>query len=95
MTRTEQLAQKRIDLSARCALQRQQVAQLTRHIETRLGTADRVINVVSSITQSPLVMIAATAATFFLGPWRVMRWVGQGMVLFKVARKLQQLITSR
>jgi hypothetical protein len=90
--RTEQLAQKRRDLQMQCALQRQQVAYLSDNIEARLTTVDRVLNVVSSIARNPLAMVGIVAGTMMLGPWRIMRWASQGVLLFKVARRVQHLL---
>ncbi len=96
--RIEQLAQKRRDLQLRCAFQRQEVAQLTAQIEAKLVTADRVIEVVTGVAKSPLMLIAISAGAMFVGPWRLLRWVSQGSLLFSLlfsgARKIHQLVTK-
>jgi hypothetical protein len=94
MTRSEQLAQQRHDLQLQCALQRQQLSHLVIDIESRLVTADRVLNVVSIVTRNPVVILAATAGTLFLRPWRIMKWVTQGAMLFSVVRRAQQLFAK-
>jgi hypothetical protein len=93
-TRAEELAEKRRDLQTRCALQRQEAAFFSNDIEARLVSADRVINVVSSIARNPVALIATIAGAMILGPWRIMRWASQGALLFKVVRKVQQLIAK-
>lgn len=94
MTRSEQLAQQRHDLQLQCALQRQQLTHLVTDIESRLVTADRVLNVVSIVTRNPFVILAATVGTILLKPWRIMKWVTQGAMLFSVVRRAQQLFTK-
>jgi hypothetical protein len=91
MNRAAQLAQKRSDLQMRCALQRQQLAHLVGDIETRLVTTDRVIDVVSTLARNPIVLLSVIAGTIMLGPWRIMKWVSQGVLLFNIAKRVQQL----
>jgi hypothetical protein len=94
MTRVEQLAQKRHDLQLQCALQRQELAHLVTDIESRLVTADRVLNVVSIVTRNPFAIIAAIAGTIFLRPWRILKYVTQGAMLFSVVRRVQQILVK-
>ena len=94
MTRAEQLAEQRRHLQMRCALQRQELAHLANDIEARLVTADRVIDVASSIARNPIALIAVIAGTLILGPWRIMKWVSQGALLFNVARRVQELVAK-
>jgi hypothetical protein len=79
---------KRRSLQQRCALQRQQVAFMTAAIEARLAPADRFFDLASGIAKNPLVVVGAIAGTLMIGPWRVIRWASQGMLLLKIARKL-------
>ena len=96
--RIEHLAQKRCDLQLRCALQHQEVAELSAQIEAKLATADRVIEVVAGVAKNPLILIALSAGAMFIGPWRLLRWVSQGSLLFSLlfsgARKIHQLVTQ-
>jgi len=94
MTRVEQLAQKRHNLQMHCALQRQQLTQLVTDIESRLVTADRVLNVVSIVTRNPLAILAVVAGTVILRPWRIMKWATQGAMLFSIVRRAQQIFSK-
>jgi hypothetical protein len=40
------------------------------------------------------VILAATVGTILLKPWRIMKWVTQGAMLFSVVRRAQQLFTK-
>jgi len=93
-SRARQLAQQRRDLQLRCALQRQELGHLSANIEAKLVVADRVIDVASGIAKNPLVLIAIIAGTMILGPWRIVRWVSQGALLFKTANVVRQLIAK-
>jgi hypothetical protein len=94
MTRVEQLEQKRHDLQLQCALQRQQLTHLVTDIESRLVTADRVLNVVSIVTRNPFVILAAIAGTVLLKPWRILKYVTQGAMLFGMVRRAQQMFAK-
>jgi hypothetical protein len=89
-SRAEQLALRRRALQLRCALQRQQIAFLSHDIERQLLTADRVINVVSTFARNPIALVATAAGVIMLGPWRILKWASQGVLLFKLARRIQQ-----
>jgi hypothetical protein len=94
MSRALQLAQQRHNLQLRCALQRQEIAHLANDIEGRLVTADRVLNVVSFFTRSPIAIVAVIAGTVILRPWRLMKWATQGAMLLGMARRLKQLVAK-
>jgi hypothetical protein len=94
MGRTEQLANKRHALRLQCASQRQQIAHLANDIESRLVTADRVLNVVSFFTRSPVAIVAVIAGTVLLRPWRLMKWATQGALLLGMAKRLKQLVAK-
>ena len=86
------LARKRRDLQVRCALQRQEMGHLGNQIEAQLATTDRVIGIASTVVKHPVILVAAFAGTMILGPWRIVKWVSQGALLFSMARRVQQLI---
>ena len=94
MTRAQQLAQKRRHLQVQCALQRRHLAYLANDIEARLVTADRVIDVVSRIARNPIALIAVLAGTLIIGPWRITKWVSQGALIFKIAKRVQRLVAK-
>jgi YqjK-like protein len=94
MTRAQELAQKRQRLQLQCALQRQELAHLANDIEARLVSTDRVIDVVSSVVRNPAALIAVIAGTLILGPWRIMKWVSQGAMLFNLAKRVQQWVAK-
>jgi len=91
MTRAAQLIQKRQQLLLQSALQRQQLSFLNADIEARLATADRVVDVVTAVARNPAVAVGVVAGAMILGPWRIMKWVSRGALLFGVVNKLRAL----
>jgi len=94
MSRAEQLAVKRQALQLRCALQRQEVAFLTGAIESKLGNVDRVLDIAGGVVRNPVAVVAGIAGMVMLKPWRLMRWAGQGWLLFNLARKVKAWAAS-
>jgi len=92
--RTEQLAQRRKELQMRCALQRQEVAYLNAHVEAKLASADRVIGAVSTIARNPAALVGTIAFVLIAGPWRIMKWASQAMMVFKLATTVRQLVNK-
>ena len=90
--REDQLAQRRNDLRTQCALQRQQLRVLTAEVERQLVTADRIINFGAALVRKPAFLVASLAGLaglVYAGPWRLIRWTTQGVVLFKVAMQVR------
>ncbi len=94
MTRSAQLAIKRRELQLRCALQRYEIAELSHDFEARLTGVGRVIDIAISVAKHPIAILAAFAGAIFIGPWRIIRWVSRGAMLFNVARQVQRLIAK-
>ena len=94
ISRAEQLELQRRALQLRCALQRQQIARLAADIEGQLGTADRVISIVSNVARNPLALVATFTGLMVLGPWRIIKWVSQGALAFNLARRIQHLFAK-
>ena len=91
-SRAEQLALRRRELQLRSARQRQEIIDFVEHIEERLAVFDRAIGAVRSVTKHPLVIVGLVAGTMMLGPWRALRWIGQGAMLFNVAMRVRRLM---
>jgi hypothetical protein len=86
----EQLAEKRRALQLRCELQRQQLAFTSMEIEDKLRAGDRLLSLAAA-AKHPAVLGAALASTMFLGPWRLFRWIGQGILIIKIVRRAREL----
>jgi len=91
-TRADQLAHKRQLLLRRTEWQRREVAELAAAIEAKLLSVDRMLGAVGRTAKNPLVPIAVIAGLMFIGPWRVLRWVGQGMIALNVIRRVRGLL---
>jgi hypothetical protein len=48
--------------------------------------------VVSTVARSPLAILALITGTMVLGPWRIVKWVSQGAVLFNLAKRVQHFV---
>jgi hypothetical protein len=95
MDRAEQLAQKRLDLQARAADQRAEIAAIGTELYARLGAADRMISIAGAVAKHPIVSIAAIGATLKLGPWRILRWLGKGAFLLGAGRRLYAFVSKQ
>ncbi len=86
-SRAEQLANRRRTLQLRCALQRQEVAVLTRTIESKLSGVDRLLDIAGGLLRNPLVVAAGAVGVVLLKPWRIFRFAGQGWLLWSLVRR--------
>lgn len=91
MTRVQQLAQRRRDLQAECALQRMQLAHEANDIESQLAIVDRIARIVTFV-RHPLAISALIAGTASIGPWRLAKWVSRGAVILNVALRARKLL---
>jgi YqjK-like protein len=89
-TRTDELANKRRRLQLRCAVERLTIADLTADIEARLGKVDGIVSLLRRLVKHPLTAAAAVSAVTWFGPWRLLRWAGQGMLVFNAVKKLRR-----
>jgi hypothetical protein len=90
-SRAQQLGAKKAELQTQCALQRQQLANLSAQVEARLSGADFALDLAFKAARNPIVLVAGIAGLLIIGPWRIMRWVGQAVTAYKllgIARRL-------
>jgi len=93
--RFDQLAAHHSNLRARCALQRQHLAQTARDIEGQLSGVDRGVTLARNIVRSPVAVMGGIAIIAFIGPKRLMRWVSRGALFYTTARRLLRLRGNR
>lgn len=90
--RSQQLAYRRARLRAQCAVQRRQLGENARAIESELQGIDRTIHMVRSVLSKPALITASVALLTFIGPRRVVRWIGQGALYYSTARRMVGLL---
>lgn len=93
--RFDELSARHRELLAHSAVQRQALAETSRHIEDHLDRIDHRIAVVRSFVRRPAVIGAAIAAVVLIGPRRLASWVMQGVVLYGAARRLRHAPTTQ
>lgn len=102
--RFDELVARHDDLRARCAVQRLQLAHITRGIEDRLSGVDRGISLVRRIAHSPVLLAGAAALFLLLRPKRLirtlrsrglLRWASRGLFFYTTARRFRRLTHSR
>ncbi len=86
------LAQRCRTLRAHCAIQREELAQTADQIEAGLEPVDRGINAVRRLARHPAMIVGGIALLTALGPKRMLRWAGRGVVLFTTGRRVLRLI---
>lgn len=89
--RFDQLTVHHSNLLARCAVQRQQLAESAEQIEHELGRLDRGLEAVRRVLRSPAMIGGAIAVVALLGPRRLLRWTTKGLMLYSSARQLLRL----
>lgn len=90
-SRAQQLAYRRARLRAECAMQRRQLGENARAIETELQGVDRTIQLARRVASKPVLITGAIAALALIGPKRVLRWISQGALYYSTARRLMGL----
>lgn len=90
--RTLSLAQRRLALRAHCAVQRAELAQVMEEIHHRLGGIDRTLHVVRHYAARPALIAAAIGVFAMIGPRRVFRWVGRGLVLLTAGSRVMRFL---
>jgi hypothetical protein len=73
----------------RCAMERQLLADQSAQVERKLDTADRVLGVATLLTRNPLILAGGLAGLVVAGPWRLIRWATQGIVIVKIILRLR------
>lgn len=90
--RTLTLAQRRTALRAHCALQREELSDVARNIESRLGAVDRGINIVRRYAARPALLVGALALLTVIGPRRLLRWAGRSAVFVTAGQRIFRLL---
>jgi YqjK-like protein len=92
--RFDELSARHRELLAHSAVQRQALAETSRHIENHLDRIDHRLELVRTFVRRPAVIGAAIAAVVLIGPRRLAGWVVQGAMLYTAARRLQPGTTT-
>lgn len=70
-------------------MQRNELAVAGREIEGRLGGIDRRIAAVRRMLRHPAVLAVGIAAILLIGPQRLLRWAGHGVMLYTAGKRLR------
>jgi len=89
--RFDQLSAHHSNLLARCAVQRQKLAESAEEIEYELSRVDRGLQAVRRVLRSPAMIGAAVAVVALVGPRRLLRWGTRALMLYSTARQLVRL----
>ena len=89
--RFDQLSAHHSNLLARCAVQRQQLAESAEEIEHELGRLDRGVAVVRRVLRHPAMIGGAIAVVALIGPKRLLRFATSGLMWYSTARSLLRL----
>lgn len=87
VNRTAELAERRAQLQARCAIQRRQVAEDAANVERELGKIDRTIGTARRLFNKPVLIAVGVAALTLIGPARLVRWAGRSAVWYGLAKR--------
>lgn len=90
--RVKQLAERELQLQARCAAQRASIAREIASIEARFERVDRVARVARTTLLHPIVIVGSIVALLTIGRSKGMRLVGRLYLLSTAARRLVQTI---
>jgi hypothetical protein len=85
--RARELAQKRAALQARCAVQREELAELSYFLEMRLSRVDRAVYLVRRALSAPILIGVAVTIGLLFGPRRLIRLASRGAFLVSMARR--------
>jgi hypothetical protein len=89
--RFDQLSAHHSNLLARCAVQRQQLAESAEEIEYELSRVDRGLQAVRRVLRSPAMIGGAVAVLALVGPKRLLRWGTRALMFYSTARQLMRL----
>jgi hypothetical protein len=90
--RVKELAERELELRARCAAQRAYVAEQVVSIESRFAGVDRMARLARSTLLHPAVIAGGIVALLTIGKFRGMRLVGRLYLLGTAARRLMQVV---
>jgi len=87
-TPTKELARRREALQALSEAQRNLLGAETREIIDRVSVVDRAYARVRDLATSPVGIVLGGAALLLVGPRRLVRLAGRGLVVFTAARRV-------
>lgn len=90
--RSQELASRRDSLRASCAMQRRHLAESASVIKSRLGGVDRGIGFIGGLVRNPVVVVGATALLVLLGPKRLVRFLGRGVLFASTAQRIARIV---
>lgn len=90
--RSRELAERRASLELRSAAQRAQLAELVNNVDTRLTAVDRGIDSARHFIRQPAVIIGSLVLAAVVGPKRIVRYAGQGLLAVAAVRRLLRLV---
>ncbi|MFO7304374.1 MAG: YqjK family protein [Gammaproteobacteria bacterium] len=85
--RAAELAERRRQLQAKCAAQRQQVARAAGEIGHELAKVDRALGTVRRFVKKPVLIAVGVAVLTLIGPARLARWMGRSVVWYGLAKR--------
>jgi len=94
-SRAEMLAAKRHALQLRCAVEREEIRFRHADVETQLQSADRILDMARGVAKHPLLIGAAVVGVALIGPFKIVRWVGQSIFLWSAVRRLGGYFLNR
>ena len=87
-----ELVARRRSLVARCAAQREQVAQHAASLQQSLRIADIAMEAGRSIKRHPLLVGAIMSTLAVLGPARTVRWLGKALSGYSLIKDLRTML---
>jgi hypothetical protein len=90
--RVKELAERELELQARCAAQRAYIAEEVAAIESRFARVDRMAKLARSTLLHPAVIAGGIVALLTIGKLRGMRLVGRLYLLSTAGRRLMQVV---
>jgi len=94
-SRAEMLAAKRRSLQLRCAIERQEIRFLHADVEARLQGADRILDIARGVVKHPLLIGATVLGVALIGPFKILRWASQSVLLWSASRRLAGYFLNR
>ena len=87
-----ELVTRRRALVARCAAQREQVAQLAAAVQQPLRFADIAMEAGRSVKRHPLLVGTIMATLAVLGPARTVRWLSKALAGYSFTKDLRTML---
>ncbi len=81
-----ELAERRATLAAKSAAQREEVAQTLAHWRTPIIVVDQGWAALRYLGRNPVLLGGAVAFVVALRPWRMVKWLPPGWLLWRIAR---------